>query len=58
MNMEEYLIKNSFNNRENQYNYYKPSQARRIPLKASNNRGFHPSLKPHLKGFTLEYELN
>jgi len=36
--------------------YYRPSQARSIPLKARSNRGFTPSLKPHLKGLVLEYE--
>ena len=39
-----------------QFTYYRPSQSRRIPLKSTSNRGFMPSLKPHLKGLILEYE--
>ncbi len=39
-----------------QYSYFRPLQSRRIPLKATSNRGYMPSLKPHLKGLILEYE--
>ncbi len=41
---------------DRQYSYNRPIQSRQIPLKATSNRGFIPSLKPHLKGLILEYE--
>ncbi|MBD3213703.1 MAG: DDE-type integrase/transposase/recombinase, partial [Candidatus Lokiarchaeota archaeon] len=43
-----------YNNQK--YKYYRPSQAREIHLTYCSNRGFMPSLKPHLKGLKLDYE--
>ena len=42
--------------KKEKYAYYRPIQARKIPLKYRSNRGFMPSLKPHLNNLVLEYE--
>ena len=52
----EILTKKSISIGKKQYIYYRPSQARKIPLKTMSNRGFLPSLKKNLKGIVLEYE--
>ena len=52
----EKLIKTTIRVEGKQLTYYRPNQARKIPLKATSNRGFTPSLKPQLKGLVLEYE--
>ncbi len=43
-----------YNNKK--YKYYRPNQAREIPLTSRSNRGFMPSLKPHIEGLILDYE--
>jgi len=55
-NKVEKLTKTTIRIGSKQLTYYRPNQARTIPLKATSNRGFTPSLKPHLKGLVLEYE--
>ncbi|MFX1384219.1 MAG: TnsA endonuclease N-terminal domain-containing protein [Promethearchaeota archaeon] len=52
----EKLVKKTIRAGGKQLAYYRPDQARNIPLKATSNRGFTPSLKSHLKGLVLEYE--
>ena len=42
--------------KKEKYAYYRPIQARKIPLKYRSNRGFMPSLKPYLNNLVLEYE--
>ncbi len=56
MMLMETLIRKSFQIGNEQIRYYRPSQVRKVPLKAVSNRGFMPSLKPYLKGLILEYE--
>ncbi len=52
------LIKTKTVHDGKKYVYYRPSKIREIPLKTSSNRGFSPSLKPHLKNlnYVWEYE--
>ncbi len=50
------LQQKSFIFQETEYIYFRPNQVRNIPLKSKSNRGFIPSLKPHLKGVILDYE--
>lgn len=52
----ETLTKKSFRAGNKEMVYFRPSQARKIPFKATSNREFIPSLKTHLKGLILEYE--
>ncbi|MFX1257490.1 MAG: TnsA endonuclease N-terminal domain-containing protein [Promethearchaeota archaeon] len=52
----EKLIKTTIHVGDKELTYYRPSQARNIPLKATSNRGFTPSLKINLKNLILEYE--
>jgi len=52
----EALIKKSISLGGKTFIYYRPSSARKIPLKTTSNRGFMPSIKPHLNKVILEYE--
>lgn len=49
----ETLIKKSVCLNNKTFVYYRPSQVRKIPLKAISNRGFMPSLKSHIKQLIL-----
>ncbi|WP_371806400.1 TnsA endonuclease N-terminal domain-containing protein [Candidatus Lokiarchaeum ossiferum] len=51
------MIQNSFISDDGkEFNYYRPSQVRDIPMKSGSIRGFIPSLKPNLKGNVWNYE--
>ena len=52
------LVKTETIHNGKKYVCYRPTKIREIPLKTSSNRGFNPSLKPHLKDldYVWEYE--